>query len=63
MIDTSAKRMEYYILNNENLKELGLENVTLDEGVYIVDYKTDEVIYSKGIVNEEGKLIYKLSEM
>ena len=63
IIEIDAKDAKYYVLNNDDLKKLELENINLDEGVYIVDYKTDEIIYSKGVVTEEGNILYKLSEM
>ena len=52
----------YYILEKENLNEMGLNSVELNEGYYIVNYKTYEIIYSKG-VNIEENTFYKLSEL
>lgn len=53
---------KYYILENSNLEEMGIENVVLKEGFYIVNYDTDEIIYSKGIEIEDNTY-YKLSEL
>lgn len=53
---------KYYILENEDLEKIGLSNIKLKKGFYIVNYTTDEVIYSEGI--SDGKNIYyKLSEI
>ena len=53
---------KYYILEKSNLEEIGLKNIELKEGYYIVNYDTDEIIYSKGI--KIGKeTYYKLSQI
>ena len=53
---------KYYILEKSHLEEIGLNNIELKEGYYIVNYDTDEIIYSKGIT--KGKeILYKLSEL
>lgn len=53
---------KYYILEQSHLDEIGLNNIKIEEGYYIVNYDTDEIIYSKGItVGEET--FYKLSEL
>lgn len=53
---------KYYILENSHLEEIGLNNIELKEGYYIVNYDTDEIIYSEGI--KIGKeTYYKLSEL
>lgn len=53
---------KYYILEKIHLDEIGLTNIELKEGYYIVNYDTDEIIYSKGI--KRGKeTLYKLSEL
>ena len=53
---------KYYVWNKETLKEVGLENIKLTDGFYIVNYETDEVIYSEGI-QVDDKTCYKLSEI
>ena len=53
---------KYYVWNKETLKEVGLENIKLTDGFYIVNYETDEVIYSEGIQIDD-KTCYKLSEI
>ena len=53
---------KYYILEKSHLEEIGLSNIELKEGYYIVNYDTDEIIYSIGI--KKGKeILYKLSEL
>lgn len=51
-----------YIWNQETLNEVGLSNIYLQDGCYIVNYETDEVIYSEGI-NIGNKVYYRLSEL
>ena len=53
---------KYYIIEKSHLDELGLGNINLGEGYYIVNYDTDEIIYSKGI-KKGDKILYKLSEL
>lgn len=62
IIDLNAKKVKYYILNKENLEELGLNNIALEEGYYIVEYTSNEIIYSKGVEDKDGDRLYKLSE-
>lgn len=62
IIDINSKDSNLYCLNNEDIKELGLDNIYTDS-YYIVDYKKNDVIYPNGIKNENGDIIYKLSEM
>lgn len=62
VIDLNSKDNNYYCIDNIALKELGLDNVTVND-YYIVDYKKNDVIYIDGIENKDGNTIYKLSEM
>lgn len=62
IIDIESEDNNYYCLNNEDLKSLGLENITTNS-YYIVDYKKNDIIYLDGIQNESGNIVYKLSEM
>lgn len=62
IIDIESKDSNYYCIDNNNLKELGLGNVTTDN-YYIVDYKKNDVIYVNGIKDSEGNMVYKLSDM
>lgn len=62
IINVDSKDSNLYCIDNSALKELGLENIEIDD-YYIVDYKNNDVIYVDGIENEDGKVVYKLSEM
>ena len=62
VIDLESKDSNFYCLDNNNLKELGLENIQVDD-YFIVDYKKNDVIYVDGIQNNSGNIVYKLSEM
>lgn len=62
IIDIESKDNNYYCLSNEDLKKLGLGNITIDS-YYIVDYKKNDIIYLDGIQNASGNIVYKLSEM
>ena len=53
---------KYYIIEKENLEEMGLSEVEPSEGHYIVNYKTYEIIYSNGVKADES-IFYKLSEL
>lgn len=53
---------KYYILEQEHLDEIGLDNIKLRQGYFIVNYDTDEIIYSNGIKVEKD-IYYKLSEL
>ncbi len=63
IINLNEKNVKYYILNQSNLEELGLSTIKLEDGYYIVEYNSNEIIYSKGIENKEGNVLYKLSEI
>lgn len=53
---------KYYIVDNIDLKSMKLENIRVDDGFFVVNYNTEEVIYSEG-VQKEDKTYYKLSDM
>ena len=53
---------KYYIVDNYDLKNMKLENIQIDEGFLVVNYNTEEVIYSEGVIKGE-KTYYKLSDM
>lgn len=53
---------KYYVLERSHLDEMGLSSIQLKEGYYLVNYDTDEIIYSKG-VKIGDKMYYKLSEL
>lgn len=53
---------KYYIIDKQTLDEMGLTDVKIREGFYIVNYNTDEIIYAKGITIENNTY-YKLTEI
>lgn len=62
VINTETEDMDkYYIIDGETINSLNLEN-NLDGEYYIVNYKTYEIIYSKGI-EIDGKMHYTLTEL
>ena len=63
IIDLESKEYNYYALDKKNLEEIGLDNINLDDGYYIVEYNNSDVIYSKGVLDKDGKIYYKLSEI
>lgn len=56
---------DFYILSQEDLNQMGLKNIFSDEknGFFIVNYKTYEVIHTKGILEEDGIIYNKLSDI
>ncbi len=57
------KNKKYYVLNQQNLNDLGLDKVILEENAYyIVEYTSSEVYYTKGYLDEKGNLHYSVSE-
>ena len=55
---STMENAELYILNKEELNNLGVKNVEVnDTEFYIVDYNSEDIVYSLGV---EGK--YKLSD-
>lgn len=61
-IDLNSKDVNYYILEQSHLDELGLSNIMLEEGFYIVEYTSNEIVYSNGVEDNNGNRLYKLSE-
>ena len=54
----------YYKWTKETLEQNGLAEVKLEqEDYYIINYDTEEVIYSKGYQTKDGNIYYKLSEI
>ena len=54
----------YYIWNREVLDNVGLKEIKLDESdFYIVNYDTEEVIYSKGYEAKDGNTYYRLTDI
>lgn len=60
----TADETDYYVWNREILDNLGLKEVELEEGAfYIINYDTEEVIYSKGYETKDGTIYYKLTDI
>lgn len=55
----SLENAELYILNTEELNNLGVKNIEVNNtAFYVVDYNSEEILYSLGVNGA-----YKLSEM
>ena len=53
---------KYYIIDSMDLQKMKLESIKIDSGFFVVNYNTEEVIYSEGI-EKENKIYYRLSDM
>lgn len=65
ILNTSEENYDkYYLWDKQTIDELeiGIEKME-DNTFYIVNYETEEVIYSKGYEHSDGKTYYKLSEI
>jgi hypothetical protein len=63
LFDTKEKDAKYYVLNQENINELKLEQVELEkDSYYIVDYSTSKVYYTKGYSDDEGEVYYSVEK-
>lgn len=63
IFDKGEKGAKYYVLNQENINELQLENVELEkDSYYIVDYTSSKVYYTKGYSDEEGEVYYMVEK-
>lgn len=59
IFDKKEKGAKYYVLNQENINEMALENVELEkDSYYIVDYNSSKVYYTKGYSDDEGGVHY-----
>lgn len=63
IIKLDEKDVKYYVLEKSDIESIGLNNISMDDEYYIVEYTSNEIIYSEGIEKEEGKRLYKLSEI
>jgi Tfp pilus assembly protein PilE len=63
LFNPDEKNKKYYVLNQENINELELENVVLeDDTYYIVEYTASDVYYTKGYDDENGETHYKIEK-
>ena len=59
---TTDENSKYYVLDKENLKEIGLGNIELEsDQYYIVNYDNLEILYTKGVQIGDN-ILYKLSD-
>jgi len=59
IFDQEEKGAKYYVLNQEDLHTMKLENVELEKNrYYLVDYTSSKVYYTKGYRDEEGEVYY-----
>ena len=64
IIDIKSKKNNYYVLNQKDLEELEIKQVQLENNnLCIVDYKTNEIIYTLGFQHTDGNIYYKLSDI
>lgn len=57
------KENNYYILDDNNLDELELSVKNQKQGSYIVEYNSNEIIYTSGLKDKDGNILYKLSDI
>lgn len=63
IFDKEEKDAKYYVLNQEDINELKLENVELEkDSYYIVDYTSVKVYYTKGYSDDEGEVYYTVEK-
>lgn len=59
LFDPKEKGAKYYVLNQDDVNEMALENVEIEkESYYIVDYTSSKVYYTKGYNDDEGNVYY-----
>lgn len=64
LFDADKKGKKYYVLNQENLNDLGLNNVVLEnDSYYIVEYTAGDVYYTKGYTDEAGEVHYQVKDI
>ena len=57
ILNKDEKEAKYYVLDQNNINEMELENVELEkDSYYIVDYNSSKVYYTKGYSDEEGEI-------
>ena len=62
-INVDEKDKKYYVLNQQNLEELGLTQVKLEENAYyVVEYEESKVYYTKGY-ELEGNSYYDIDNI
>ena len=54
---------KYYVLQDENLAEAGLEITNYEGGYFLINYDTYEVIDTKGYNKSDDEILYKLTDI
>lgn len=54
---------KYYVLNDEDMKNAGLEITNYEDSYYLINYETYEIIITKGCKMISGEILYKLSDI
>ena len=63
IFDPKEKNKKYYVLDQENLNEMGLQKMVLPQSnYYIVEY-VDGKVYSTQGIDIEGKIYYDVTEI
>ena len=64
IIDSESKDSDFYVLTQQDLRDLELENIKEESGMYyIVDYKNNDIITTKGYTAIDGQTYYKLTDI
>lgn len=64
IIDEDSEDSDFYVLKDQDLKDLELDNIKVESGMYfIVDYKKNDIITTKGYESTDGQVYYKLSDI
>jgi len=54
----------WYEWTQDDIRELGLDETLLKDGAeYFVNYVSEEIIYTPGVKDSDGNMVYTLSEM
>ena len=64
IIDSESKDSDFFFFLEQDLKDLELSNIQMESGMYyIVDYKTNDIITTKGYTATDGQTYYKLTDI
>ena len=62
-IVTEDEYEKYYVLEDKDLAEAGLEITNYKDSYFIINYETYEIIVSKGCQYSKEEILYKLSDI
>ena len=60
---TEDEYEKYYVLEDKDLAEAGLEITNYKDSYFIINYETYEIIVSKGCQYSKEEILYKLSDI